>query len=151
LSFWSFLRALFQFSKRAAGEATKFGRGGIELLSVISAARFECGEPAAEAGELIRWQLGNSFGDLFDFHAAQYSIALFVQGLREAARQIARHRRRGDRVTNRAFIGTLHMLRCTEVSSRSDVKGQLLPIHPASVPNNVRFAPKATIIHPGTD
>jgi hypothetical protein len=83
LSFWSFLRALFQFSKRAAGEATKFGRGGIELLSVISAARFECGEPAAEAGELIRWQLGNSFGDLFDFHAVQYSIALFVEELRE--------------------------------------------------------------------
>jgi hypothetical protein len=29
--------------------------------------------------------------------------------------------------------------------------GQSLPIHSASVPNNVRFAPKATIIYPGTD
>jgi len=29
----------------------------------------------AEAGELIRRQLGDSFGDLFDFHAAQYSTA----------------------------------------------------------------------------
>jgi hypothetical protein len=24
---------------------------------------------------LIRWQLGNSFGDFFDFHVAQYSTA----------------------------------------------------------------------------
>src|SRR6478609_1928129 len=49
-----FLRALFQFSKRAAGEATKFGRSGVELLGVVCAARLESGEPAAEAGELIR-------------------------------------------------------------------------------------------------
>ena len=28
--------------------------------------------------------------------------------------------------------------------------GHSRPIHSASVPNNVRFAPKATIIHPGT-
>jgi hypothetical protein len=63
-----FLRALFQFSKRAAGEATKFGRSGVKLLGVVGAARLECGEPAAESGELIRWQLGNSFGDFFDFH-----------------------------------------------------------------------------------
>ena len=27
-----FIRAFFQFSKRAAGEAAKFGRGGVELL-----------------------------------------------------------------------------------------------------------------------
>jgi hypothetical protein len=33
------------------------------------------GEPAAEASELIRRQLGNSFGDFFDFHVAQYSTA----------------------------------------------------------------------------
>ena len=65
-----FLRALFQFSKRVAGEATKFGRGGVELLGVVGAARLECGEPAAESGELIRRQLGNSFGDFFDFHGA---------------------------------------------------------------------------------
>jgi hypothetical protein len=65
------LRALFQFSKRAAGEATKLGRGGVKLLGVGGAARLECGEPAAESGELIRRQLGNSFGDFFDFHGAQ--------------------------------------------------------------------------------
>jgi len=29
-----FLRALFQFRKRAAGEATKFGRSGVKLLGV---------------------------------------------------------------------------------------------------------------------
>jgi hypothetical protein len=40
---------------------------------VVCAARLESGEPAAEAGELIRRQLGNSFGDFFDFHTAQYS------------------------------------------------------------------------------
>ena len=66
-----FLRAPFQFSKRAAGEATKFGRSGVKLLGVVGAARLECGEPAAESGELIRRQLGNSFGDFFDFHGAQ--------------------------------------------------------------------------------
>jgi hypothetical protein len=68
-----FLRALFQFGKRAAGEATKFGRSGVELLGVVGAASLECGEPAAESGELIRRQLGNNFGDFFDFHGAQHS------------------------------------------------------------------------------
>jgi hypothetical protein len=48
-----FRPTLFQFSKRAS-EAAKFGRGGVELLGVIAAARLECGEPATEAGELIR-------------------------------------------------------------------------------------------------
>ena len=66
-----FLRALFQFSKRAAGEATKSGRSGVKLLGVVGAARLECGEPATESGELIRRQLGNSVGDFFDFHGAQ--------------------------------------------------------------------------------
>jgi len=70
-----FLRALFQFSKRAAGEATKLGRGGIKLLGVVGAARLECGEPAAESGELIRRQLGNSLGDFLDFHGSQLSTA----------------------------------------------------------------------------
>jgi hypothetical protein len=42
---------------------------------VVGAARLECGEPAAEARELIRRQLGDSFGDFFDFHVAQYSTA----------------------------------------------------------------------------
>ena len=68
-----FLWALFQFSKRAASEVAKFGRGGFEVLGVAGAARLECDELAAEAGELIRRQLGDSFGDLFDFHAAQYN------------------------------------------------------------------------------
>jgi hypothetical protein len=70
-----FIRALFQLSKPTAGEAAKFGRGGVELLGVVGTARLECVEPAAEAGELIRRQLGDSFGDLFDFHSAQYSTA----------------------------------------------------------------------------
>jgi hypothetical protein len=66
---------VFSIQKRAAGEAAEFSRSRVELLSVIGAARLECGEPAAEAGELIRRQLGNSFGDFFDFHVAQYSTA----------------------------------------------------------------------------
>lgn len=69
-----FLRAPLEISKRATGEATEFSRSGVEFLGVISAARLECGEPPAETGELIRWQLGNSFGDFFDLHVAQYSI-----------------------------------------------------------------------------
>ena len=36
--FSRFFRALFQFSKRAAGEAAKFGRSGVELLGVVCAA-----------------------------------------------------------------------------------------------------------------
>jgi len=40
---------------------------------MIGAARLKCGEPAAEAGELIWRQVGDSFGDFFDFHAAKYS------------------------------------------------------------------------------
>ena len=68
-----FLRALFQFRQGAAGKAAKFGRGGVEFLGVVGAARLERGEPAAEAGELIRRQLGDCFGDFFDFHAAQYT------------------------------------------------------------------------------
>src|SRR6266446_6034396 len=74
-----FLRAPLQISKRATGEATEFSRSGVELLGVISAARLECGEPPAETGELIRRQLGNSFGDFFDLHVAQYSIERLVE------------------------------------------------------------------------
>jgi tetratricopeptide (TPR) repeat protein len=36
------------------------------LSGMVGAARLEYGEPAAESGELIRRQLGNSFGDFFD-------------------------------------------------------------------------------------
>jgi len=66
-----FICALLQLSKGAASEAAKFGRSGVELLSVVGAPRLESVEPAAEAGELIRRQLGDCFGDLFDFHAAR--------------------------------------------------------------------------------
>ena len=48
---------------------------------MIGTARLERGEPAAEAGEFIRRQLRNSFGDFFDFHVSQYSTA---PSLREA-------------------------------------------------------------------
>src|SRR5262249_20081830 len=65
----------FQFSKGAAREAPQFSRSAVQLLGVIGAARLECGEPAAKASELIRRQLGNSFGDFFDVHVAQYSTA----------------------------------------------------------------------------
>ena len=68
-----FLRAPFEFSERATGEAAEFGRGGVELLRLIGSARLKCGEPAAEARELIRRQLGDGLGDFFDFHGTQYS------------------------------------------------------------------------------
>jgi hypothetical protein len=42
---------------------------------VVGVSCLECGEPAAEAGELIRRQLGHSVGDFFYFHVAQYSTA----------------------------------------------------------------------------
>src|SRR3974390_1020624 len=83
-----FLRALFQFSKRAAGEATKFGRSGVELLGVVGATCLECGEPAAESGELIRRQLSDNFDDFFDFHGAQYSTG---RGLVQRRKGIDRH------------------------------------------------------------
>jgi uncharacterized protein YndB with AHSA1/START domain len=70
----SVLRAPFQFGKRAARETAEPARGGAKLLGVIGAPRLEGGEPAAEAGKLIRRQPGHGFGNLFDFHGAQYSI-----------------------------------------------------------------------------
>ena len=68
-----FLRAPLQLSKSAAGEAAEFSRSGVELPGVIGATCLECGEPAAEAGELIWRQAGNSFSDFFNFHVAQSS------------------------------------------------------------------------------
>src|SRR5262249_33262823 len=50
-------------------------RSGVEFLGVVGVACLECDEPAAEAGELIGRQLGDNFGDFFDFHVAQYSTA----------------------------------------------------------------------------
>src|SRR3974377_2410384 len=82
-----FLRALFQFSKRAAGKATKFGRSGVKLLGVVGAARLECGEPAAESGELIRRQLGNSFGNFFDFHGAQLTSSNLFRGIDQSSNE----------------------------------------------------------------
>jgi hypothetical protein len=80
-----FLRAPFQFSKRAASEAAEFSRSGIKYLGVIGAARLECAESAAEAGELIWRQVGNSFGDFFDFPVAQYSTG-WVERRKEIGR-----------------------------------------------------------------
>jgi len=83
------LRAPFQFGKCAAGEAAELGCSSVELLGVIGAACLECGEPAAEAGELFRWQPGNSFGDFLDFHVAQYSTAedRFMVSIDQARKQ----------------------------------------------------------------
>ena len=47
----------------------------LSLLGVVGAAGLECREPAAEAGELIRRELDDVFGDFFDFHVTQYSTA----------------------------------------------------------------------------
>jgi hypothetical protein len=52
------LCALFQFGKRTASQAAKFGRSGVEFVGVVGARR-----------------LGDSFGDFFNFHVAQYSTA----------------------------------------------------------------------------
>ncbi len=50
---------------------------------MVGAARLECAEPAAEAREFIRRQLGNSFGDVFDFHVVKYSSFLTWADLRQ--------------------------------------------------------------------
>ena len=50
----------------------RHSRGGVELR-VVGTARLESDEPAAEAGELIWRQLGDSFGDFCDFHTAQHN------------------------------------------------------------------------------
>src|SRR5581483_12369289 len=71
-----FLRALFQFGKCPAGKAAKFSRCGAELLGVVGAARLECSKPASEARELIRRQLGDGFGDFFDFHGAPALVVI---------------------------------------------------------------------------
>ncbi|MGB6936594.1 MAG: hypothetical protein WBE14_07830 [Xanthobacteraceae bacterium] len=76
LSCSRFLPAIFQFGKRPASEAAKFGCGGFRLLGVVGAARLECGEPATEAGKLFGRQLGDCFSDLFDFHALYYSTGI---------------------------------------------------------------------------
>ena len=55
---------------------------------MIGAARLKCSEPAAEAGELIWRQLGNSFCDFFDFHVPQYSTA-DAKGIRRGAWLVA--------------------------------------------------------------
>jgi hypothetical protein len=75
ISYSGLIRALLQLSKRAAGQSAKFSRGGVEFRGVVGAARLERDEPAAEAVELIRRQLGHCFGDFFHFHVPQYSTA----------------------------------------------------------------------------
>ena len=69
-----FLRTLFEFSKRPTGEAAELCRRGVKYLDVVGAVRLECGEPAAEARELVRRQLGNCFGDFLYFHVPQCSM-----------------------------------------------------------------------------
>ena len=61
-----------------------------ELLGAVCAALLESGEPAAEAGELIRRQLGNSLGDFFDFHVAQYSTPSCACGATDVPRTLTR-------------------------------------------------------------
>jgi hypothetical protein len=50
----------------------------------------ESGEPAAEAGELIRRQLGNSLGDFFHFHVAQYSTPSRACGATDVPQTVTR-------------------------------------------------------------
>jgi len=50
----------------------------------------ESGEPAAEAGELIRRQLGNSRSDFFDFHVLQYSTPSRACGATDVPRTLTR-------------------------------------------------------------
>ena len=71
----SYAPATLSVPSRAFSIQQTRGRRGDQVWSqwsqaprVVGAARLECGEPAAESGEFIRRQLGNSFGDFFDFH-----------------------------------------------------------------------------------
>ena len=78
ISFLYFAHGSFArfFNSANARPARRPSLVAVELSSARDrAARLERGEPAAEAGELIRRQLGNSFGDFFYFHVAQYSTA----------------------------------------------------------------------------
>jgi len=74
------LRAVFQFAKRAAGEAAKFGRTRVELLGVLRSARLECGEPTAEAGELIRRRLGAIASAISSTSMGRYIAPLGLAG-----------------------------------------------------------------------
>ena len=87
------LRALFQFSKRTAGKATKFGGSGVKLLGVVGAARLECSEPAAESGELIRRQLGNSFGAVDQFQPSSVKPMGFFSMSKVRTIRVARESR----------------------------------------------------------
>ena len=77
------LRALSQFGKRAAGETAEFRCRRVERLGMIGMARLERGEPAAEAGEFIRRQPGNGFGDFFNFHMASIARFRAQRGVRQ--------------------------------------------------------------------
>jgi len=84
---------------------------------------------------------GNSHcgGDLVAFLSRKSLTlpSLFVRAVRPGE-----PRRRGDRVTDRAFISrdrrTLHVLHCTEVSQPTAAPGQSLRIYSASGPTIVR-------------
>ena len=62
-----------QFAKRAAREAAEFCRCGIQLLGMIGVTGIERREPAAKSRQLIGCQSRYGFGDLFNFHAGDYS------------------------------------------------------------------------------
>jgi hypothetical protein len=82
-----FLRAFFQFSKRAASEATTFDRSGVKLLGVIGATRLECGKPAPESGELS----GGSLATTSAISSTFMGRSIVSVGLGLATKGIDRH------------------------------------------------------------
>src|SRR5262249_55017736 len=107
--------SLFQLSKLGAGKATKFGRSGVKLLGVVGAARLECGEPAAESGELIRRQLGSSFGDFLDFHGAHLSTTWrVIQNIRVARERPARGVSKRPPLMSAVEVGTAITRTCAD-------------------------------------
>ena len=58
---------------------------------------------------------------------------------------------RGGHATDGTDISDPAVLRCGISNRLMTATGHSRPSHFVPVPNNVRFAPKATIIHPGTD
>ena len=59
----------------AGNTASWLGHLGVEVefVGMVGSTCLECAEPAAEAREFIRRQLGNGFGDVFDFHVVRYN------------------------------------------------------------------------------
>jgi len=95
---------------------------------MVLSARLECGEPAAEASELIRRQLGDGFGDFFDLHATQYSTWLsYGKGLRAVPLRAYRHRHhRGRQLSRETLCGV------TRVAVAEAVEGLHQAVAPAT-------------------